>query len=197
MKLTESFPCEVVVDGAAYAIRTDYRCGIRHEQMMLYRNDLTVKDILENWLPVIPENLAAALEAVNRFYRCGENLDQEIGRKRRNTRLYDFDVDADVIASSFRQCYGICLHTAQLHWWEFCELLDGLPAKCSFSDRVQLRDTDTKGMKSKDRRKVEEQKRRWRLPDTIHSKRKKYQTLEERNAAMIAYVDKRFAEIER
>ena len=178
MKLTETFPNQIMVHGVPYAIRTDYRHGIRHEQMLQYRKNTTVE---------------AALQAVDWFYRCGDTKELPKNRKKQ-TRLYDFDIDANVIAASFRQCYGISLHTANLHWWEFCELLNGLPEKCAFADRVQLRGFDTKGMKAKDRRKIEEQKRLYQIPDTIHTK--KYRTLEERNAAMIAYVNKRFADIE-
>lgn len=193
MKLTETFPNQIMVHGVPYAIRTDYRHGIRHEQMLQYRKNTTVRDVLSNWLPIIPNDLEAALQAVDWFYRCGDTKEQPKNRKKQ-TRLYDFDIDANVIAASFRQCYGISLHTANLHWWEFCELLNGLPEKCAFADRVQLRGFDTKGMKAKDRRKIEEQKRLYQIPDTIHTK--KYRTLEERNAAMIAYVNKRFADIE-
>lgn len=197
MKLTESLPDHIDINGEQYTIYTDFRRGIRHEQMLQYDPNVTVGDILCNWLPIIPDDLGAALEAVDAFYYCGQMKMPKTDPKqppKKTKRLYDFDVDSDAIVASFRQCYGICLHTTQLHWWEFCELLNGLPQKCAFSDRVQIRGADTKGMKSKERRQIEELKRRWRLPDTLQARRRKYTTLDERNAAMIAYVDKRFAE---
>lgn len=198
MKLTEFLPDHVDVKGKSYAIYTDFRCGIRHEQMILYNKETTVGDILRNWFPVIPDDLEAALDAASLFYHCGD-IEQEDDtgsrQRKKNKRLYDFDMDADTIAASFLQCYNICLRTSQLHWWEFCELLNGLPAKCAFSDRVQIRNMDTKNMKSKDRKQIQQLQRRWKLPETIMQPQKhRYKTLAERNAAMIAYVDKRFSE---
>ncbi|MCD8356257.1 MAG: bacteriophage Gp15 family protein [Clostridia bacterium] len=196
MKLTEKFPDRVMINGEPYAIYTDYRRGIRHEQMLLYNPETTIGDLLYNWFPVIPNDLETALEAVNWFYRCGANEQEKQNSARKDKRLYDFDKDAEAISASFRQCYGICLHTCNLHWWEFSELLYGISAvRNAFSDRVQTRGMDTKGLKGKVLREVKEQQKRLELPKTATAK-KRSKTLAERDAAMIAYVDRRFAEAE-
>lgn len=47
--------------------------------------------------------------------------------------------DAPLIHAAFRQAYGIDLHTVDLPWATFCELLSGLPESTRFCEIVALR----------------------------------------------------------
>ena len=56
-------------------------------------------------------------------------------------RAMDFEQDAALIYSAFRQAYGIDLHAeiGRMHWLTFLALLEGLPGDTRFSDVVSIR----------------------------------------------------------
>ena len=47
--------------------------------------------------------------------------------------------DAPLIHAAFQQAYGIDLHTVDLPWESFCELLSGLPENTRFCEVVSIR----------------------------------------------------------
>ena len=63
---------------------------------------------------------------------------------------YDFTEDANAIHADFMREYHIDLTTADMHWWRFMALLDGLISP-TFTRRVEIRTKDLSGMKSKER----------------------------------------------
>lgn len=54
-------------------------------------------------------------------------------------RLTSYEQDAGLIRSAFRQVYGIDLFRDKLHWFEFRELLQGLPEGNRYEDVVGIR----------------------------------------------------------
>jgi hypothetical protein len=61
-------------------------------------------------------------------------------------RVFDFTHDAGAIAASFRQAYGIDLRSWGGHWFEFLELLRGLPSSCALGELIRLRAFDLEGL---------------------------------------------------
>jgi hypothetical protein len=60
--------------------------------------------------------------------------------------VFDFVHDAGAIAASFRQTYGINLRRWKGHWFEFLELLRGLPSSCALGELIRLRTFDINGL---------------------------------------------------
>ena len=54
-------------------------------------------------------------------------------------RITSFEQDAGLIRAAFRQVYGINLFNAELNWFEFTELLHGLPDGNRYEDVVGIR----------------------------------------------------------
>lgn len=54
-------------------------------------------------------------------------------------RVTSFEQDAGLIRAAFRQVYGIDLWTAKLHWFEFTELMQGIPDGNRYAETVGIR----------------------------------------------------------
>ena len=134
MKLHDSLPDSIVVDGKRYKCDFDYR------------NVLKMLDILENedYLPDardflalrcvlrrMPRNTKAGLQAVRNALFPHRN---EGGKK-----LTSFEQDADLIRAAFLQAYGINLFRDKLHWLEFATLLNALPEGSRYSEVLGIR----------------------------------------------------------
>ncbi len=189
-------PKTVRVGGRDVAIETDFKAGIRFELMTLDET-ITPDLILTNYYGAVwPEPYDEALKAILWFYQCGadEKIQEKKGAKalKNFRRSYDFEVDAEVIYSSFWQAYGIDLGKTRMHWWAFRSLLLGLPEDTPFMQRVYYRVGSTKGMSKKQKKDFEERRKRYQLPERGAIDHKL--SLMERDAAIRQYVADRFAE---
>ena len=54
-------------------------------------------------------------------------------------RVTSFEQDAPLIRAAFRQVYGINLWTDKLHWFEFAELLHGIPEGNRYAETIGIR----------------------------------------------------------
>lgn len=193
--MTEPLPKTVTVGGHDVQINTDFRAGIKFEQMALDET-ISPAQILTNYYGLLwPKPYDEALKAVMWFYQCGRNWkdnEKETScRAMKNARRgYDFEVDTEAIYSSFWQSYGIDLSKVKMHWWSFRSLLLGLPEDTPFMQRVYYRIGSTKGMTAKQKKEFEDRRKRYKLPErgAIDSKL----TLMERDAAILKYVDEQF-----
>jgi hypothetical protein len=68
--------------------------------------------------------------------------------------VMDFEQDAEVIFTSFRQQYGIDLIRENLHWHEFRMLLRGLGSETKFGELLRIREMDVSEVAEKDRPKL-------------------------------------------
>lgn len=127
-------PLETVTVGKRdYRLDTDYRTVLAylrliHDQdtedqdktvlglSMFYGDDVQREDL---------EDLAAHL----RYYinRGAEPEDSEEPKGAKPAKTFDLLEDSGRIYAAFLQVYGINLRKARIHWWIFCELLEGLP----------------------------------------------------------------------
>lgn len=141
-------PDAVLVDGGVYPIRTDYRAGIAYSMASL-DGSLTPQRLLDIWFPgPVPADFAAAQEAVNAFCRRTEDVPSS---NQDGPMPYSYLADAGAIFAAFQRVYRIDLSTAQMHWWRFMALLEGLVTH-NFEDRVQYRISDPGKIKDKARR---------------------------------------------
>ena len=135
MKLYDSLPDSITVDGKRYKCDFDFR------------NVLKMLDILENddYLPEardylalrcvckrMPKNIKAGLQAATNALFPHRN---ETGGK----KLTSFEQDADLIRAAFLQAYGINLFHDKIHWLEFAMLLNAIPEGSRYSEVLGIR----------------------------------------------------------
>lgn len=140
----------MVIDGRIYPLRTDFRAGIEYQRELSCGNatvDSLFSIFYEN---EVPDNVEEGLEAINRFYRRSDEPSPEPSTGRHGPIAYDFVSDANAIFAAMQREYGIDLTTAEMHWWRFMALLEGLYSY-SFADRVGFRVADLTGLDSKQR----------------------------------------------
>lgn len=194
--LTEELPVCVEVGGRRYPINTAFWFWVRFE-LAMQDPDLPdtdkVRTALELCYPTVPTDLAAALDALLWFYRCGEDSPKE-GRSTggRHRKAYCFEQDADYIYSAFLSCYGIDLTDSNMHWWKFRALFRALPQESELVKIMGYRTADLKGMSKAQKKFYEKMRKLYAL--TNNRSVESAMSLAERDRQMQEYVARRFAE---
>lgn len=134
MKLQDTLPNGVTVDGRFYKLDFDFRNVLR---MMdeLDRDDVMPEARAYNALKCLtnrPKNVPKVLKAVKGL------LFQEKPKKDAQ-KVTDFVQDAGMIRAAFRQAYGIDLYRDRLHWIEFSELLNAIPEGSRYAEVIGIR----------------------------------------------------------
>lgn len=188
--LTDALPGALEICGKLYKINTDFRAGIEFE-ILVQEGCQDTRLLLPFFPDGLPEgvSLAAIVKAIELFYCCGA-LPEKKSTPKSKKQGYSFTVDASAIFADFWNFYNIDLSQEGLHWWAFRSLLEGLPEKSEFKQRVYYRTCDTKGMTKKEKERIA----KIRASIAIETKCGGGLTLEERNAKMKAYVRKRSKE---
>lgn len=161
-------PESLVIDGVEYPINTDFRIWMK------FYNAAQKREELESFFEqlALPFSQSAA-NAVCDFY--AEPMKYGAG-KDTGEKVFDFEVDAPSIYSSFFGSYDIDLTDVELHWWKFVSLLRSLPDECEFKRAVHYRGVDMKDVPKGQKDFYLEQKARYSLEG-----KEGPQTLEERN----------------
>ena len=143
----KAFPDAWTANGSAFPFNTDFRRILRILRLMddpevLEKDKAKIAAHLffKNKTPPDP------LNALKWFITCGE--DREGG----GDKDFDYEQDAREIYSAFMQVYGVDLMEADMHFWKFSMLLDGLfSCPNALSNKVQLRHVDdSKGKRKAD-----------------------------------------------
>jgi hypothetical protein len=134
MKLYERLPDGVTVNGRFYRCDFDFRNVLKMLDVM-QRDDIVpdARDYLcAKCVCKPPKNAGELYKAL-----CGLlfGKDADHGGK----RLTSFEQDAPLIRAAFRQVYGIDLFRDKLTWFEFTELLHGLPDGNRYEDVIGIR----------------------------------------------------------
>ena len=133
-RLYDRLPEGVTVDGKFYRCNFSFRNVLKmldimqREDLQLDARDfLCLKCVIKR-----PKNVSAVYAAV-----CDVLFEKrpETGGK----RLTSFEQDAPLIRAAFRQVYGIDLWRDKLTWFEFTELLQGLPNGNRYEEVVGIR----------------------------------------------------------
>ena len=132
MKLFERLPDSVIVGKRRVKLDLDFRNVLRMMET-LARSDLMPE--ARDWLAVRcvckhprPGTLAAV-----------EKLLFSDAPKSDGKRVTSFEQDAGLIRAAFRQVYGIDLWRDRLHWFEFTELLQGVPEGNRYTETIGIR----------------------------------------------------------
>lgn len=199
--LIDELPKSVVVDGKSYAIEWNFRAAILFELLMNdadYSAEEKIVQSLALYYPEgIPENIEKALNALIDFYLCGEEIKstKKVGKQKINQKSnYSFEQDATYIYAAFFSQYGIDLNSIEsLHWWKFSALFRSLGDDQKISQIMYYRDVDLKGKSKGEKKFLKAMKEKYALKEYAQPHQKL--TLAQRDAAMKAYVKKRFEEI--
>ena len=136
-KLFDRLPEGVTVGGRFYKCDFDFRNVLKMLDVM-QRNDLEysardyhcVKCVFSGHLPA---------SRVREVYSALCGLLFEKTPENDGKRLMSFEQDAELIRAAFRQTYNINLFRDNLSWFEFTELLRGLPEGTRFAEVVGIR----------------------------------------------------------
>lgn len=174
------------VSGDLCRINTDFRAGIAYTQAAMAGRPISQAALLALYFPDgAPEDREAAVQAVNDFFSTGQKATR--GEEEKRPPLISYSVDAEAISAEFQRVYQIDLSTAELHWWRFLALLQGLISH-SFSERVRYRAANPNDIKDKTTRSQWQRlKRAYALDEYGRSAyEQEPQTLEELNAMLLA-----------
>ena len=133
IKLFERLPEGVTVDGRFYRCNFSFRNVLRMLDVMQRedivpdaRDYLCLKCVIKR-----PKNVPALYPAVTDLLF---DKTPQTGQK-----LTSFEQDAALIRAAFRQVYNIDLFRDELTWFEFRELLQGLPEGNRYEDVIGIR----------------------------------------------------------
>lgn len=192
--LTECLPVCVEADGAKWAINPDFRLMVELESAVTSPDGLAADALAEllarfyrDGAPADPES---AVDGMLWFYRCGKEEDERGGASG-GSQMYDFGQDAEALYTSFLQAFKIDLTTDIVHWWRFRRLMFGLPAETPFAQRLHYRTADTSSMGKEQKKHYAKMKRLFAIREQARVR----ETLAERDARMLAYVEHRFSEV--
>lgn len=166
----EELPTRIIADDLEIPVSADFRSWIKADLIM---KDRQIPK--EAKLPVICQYIGLDLSRLNvtipdlwagifKFYMCEQEPRGEAVSTSSAT-AYRFDCDWWLIYAAFIQQYRINLLTADLHWFEFRALLDGLTEQTQFIKVVQARLRDTSKLKGEEKAQAEKLKRYWKVPD--------------------------------
>lgn len=134
IRLYERLPEGVTVGGKFYKCDFDFRNVLKMLDIM-QREDLVfaARDYLCAKCVCKPPKNASALynELCTVLFEKAPETPAE--------RLTSFEQDAGLIRSAFRQVYGIDLFREKLTWFEFIELLQGLPEGNRYEEIIGIR----------------------------------------------------------
>lgn len=156
----DEYPDTVILNGKEREIVTDFKDWLRFVDMIKddsLSNDEKMQIMLAFYLEEIPlKDSGEAHKPLEEFFcmigadddkQPDDELEDFPDDKPAVKQLYDFRFDARYIISGFWHDYHIDLTTADMHWWKFRILLDGLSADTEFKQRVMYRNTDVSQIK--------------------------------------------------
>lgn len=165
--LTKSLPSVLVISGKEYPINTDFRVWLKFSEIINDRS--RTKTSKANSLVMlvfgeIPENAVDCLRGAELFF-AGEP-EEKAGPGGRKKRTFDFSQDAELIYAAFYQQYGIDLCSADLHWWQFRALFEGLGSTTQFIKVLEYRSMEIDKIEDKKMRAFyAKMKKQYALPD--------------------------------
>lgn len=195
--LTDNLPDTVL----GYHIHTDYKCWILFDRVI---QDDDLDDATKAWTALClvmkdnpasidPGDVEGLFRGLIEFY-TGEASSQEQTAQEgqgQAVQAYDYDIDQALILAAFQQAYGIDLTTADMHWWRFRALLQGLPDSTRFVTIVGYRTVDTRDMPKKTAQQYNALKARYAI-----KKQPRYRTHEEMKQATLSHIDDLFKRAE-
>lgn len=161
-----AYPHYVRIREKKIAIKTDYKTALRcfdvinDDSIGGYERTLAVIFLLYGYIPE-DDLISDYLEKAQLFLQCGESKEQQESKD----ADMDFNIDRKYINASFFSDYSIDLEqSSNMHFWQYCELIQGLTDKCILSRVRYIRNCDVNDYAEKDRAAIRKAKQELALP---------------------------------
>lgn len=175
------YPEYAEIKGVKYKIDTNFETALKcfeiidDESIHNYEKTLAIIYLLFDLIPD-DDLIDDFMEKATIYLQCGKTYEEQ----QKNEKDMDFKEDRGRINASFMSDYHIDLSKEKLHFWQFIEYIEGLKPDCVLNRVRELRTLDTKEIKDyKERKKVEESKKRIELPK--HEKTKTFSEEQKNN----------------
>lgn len=154
-----NLPKSLVVNGEAFAIKTDFRVWIAWQHEL----ETKKKAMFFIFSDKVPLGNSWISEAV-KFMQSPNSTPK--ARNGSVARAYDFVEDGEYIVASFQQAYGIDLTDPDLemHWHRFKALFTGLPSDTKMAQIIGYRTYEKSESKKKPETVYASLRDAWRLP---------------------------------
>ncbi len=169
--LTDKLPDSLNIGGRDYKINTDFRIGIRFEQLMMDDSISPEDKMLCAKRLYFGKTLPPAVldeETTDKliwFYCCEKKEKKEA--ESTQERVYDFDYDSKWIFAAFNEQYNFDLTHEKMHWWTFRALFDALSEDTEFVKIMGYRAVKISGkMSAAQKRFYQKMKRMHKLPSS-------------------------------
>ena len=162
-------PKFVKINDKKYKINTDFRIALECNEISLDENIGEYEKVLAIIYKLYgkegldcPQDYEKLIELGQKYLLLGKEEDEN---SESNVVDMDFIEDMDYIKASFMSDYNIDLEDKEMHWWTFCNLLNGLSnselGNCCVLNKIRnLRNYDTSQIKdSKTRTEIEKAKK--------------------------------------
>lgn len=145
-------PEYVRANGKLYKINTDFKVALRCNEV--YNSNVSEK---EKVLAIIyllygdeglnnDKDWQELLEKGVKFLLCGKDKADNS-----SDSSMDFEQDKAYIKASFFSDYGIAnIYNTDMHWWDFCDYLNGLTENCVLNRVRYVREYDISNLKGKE-----------------------------------------------
>lgn len=154
--LLDDLPEAIEVNGAEYAVNSDFRTGLAcildMESSELTDEEKCILLLKRIYGETIPDDVEVALKLAVKFLDGGKEPPEEENPFADNKRLYSFEKDSALIYAAFQQTHGIDLQKVDLHWWQFLALFQDLGADTAFCNMINLRRRVNSGEATKEER---------------------------------------------
>lgn len=169
--LTDTLPDHITVDGELVPIDTSFRTWIKFICIMSNNeisNSVKLAKACKLCIGQLPKanTLSDLMEALVTFsigILPEKNVETVNSSKK---AIYDFEADSKAIYNSFMAYYHIDLLTADLHWWQFKTLFDGLGEDTEIMKIIGYRTINLSKIKDKEQKSFyKKMKQRYALPD--------------------------------
>jgi len=159
------YPKYANIGGEKKALNTSYKTALRcfetiqNPRISDYERCLGVIYMLFGEIPKA-DMVQEYFEKAVYYLQCGQTKAEQDSKP----ADMDFNYDRKYINASFMYAYGINLEETDLHFWQYIELIEGLPNDCILSQVRNIRTCDVKDYAEKDRAKIKQLKRELALP---------------------------------
>ena len=160
------YPEYAEVNGKRYKINTDYRVALRcfevieDESICDEERALAVIYLLFGEVPT--SNIEDFLRIAGNYLRCGEKEETQAPSE----KDMDFIADEKYIVASFMSDYQIDLSRANMHFWQYIQLIQGFTERSVMSRVREIRNYDLEELKDpKTRAKMAKAKEAVALPE--------------------------------
>lgn len=176
--LWENLPETVSIDNEQYLIYTDFRRWVRLEHILFEQSGPFIQKIstlLTLCYQTLPPTLEKAIDGMISFYEGPTYAygKQPSGQSR---PIYSFVQDEALIYAAFYQQYGINLAEADLHWWRFKALMQGISEQTQLARVMMYRSLEPSQIHNpKEKQYYRRMKELYRLQDRRSDKEREHE----------------------